>query len=153
MKIIKGNVTAFWLKSMYNVEDGGCVPPYKKLICNMYCISFLLTFESLCIFGYSGNQLTCRLAIQFHSAAFLDNVCLCSHNLFEMFAVNTPLLSASMPNNNNNKKFTGLLGQSFRCACPELSNTHMPRTVTSVPNKTDFFHEPNLNFLHNAGCS
>ncbi len=50
-------------------------PPYKKLICNISSISFLLIFESLCIFSYSDNQLTCWPAMQFYCAALLDIRC------------------------------------------------------------------------------
>ncbi len=73
LKTVKGNIISFWLELMYNVED--VFPPYKKLICNINSISFLLIFESLCIFGYSDNQLTCWPAMQFYCAALLDIRC------------------------------------------------------------------------------
>ncbi len=29
--MVEGNVTAFWLKLKYSVEDGGCVHPLKEI--------------------------------------------------------------------------------------------------------------------------
>ncbi len=39
-KVVKGNITAFWLKLKNNVEDRGCVSSLQRIIiCDISCIS------------------------------------------------------------------------------------------------------------------